>query len=209
MNDYRNTKYCPCLDNLRSKKTTLESKIHTEHRKAIDLHAQISPNDSQYKTDFIQIYNGKCAYCGASIQFIPRNMFEIDHYIPVTSDRFSSKSSAGYMDNLVLSCHTCNHNKSGFEIPEQYLDQLHPDGPGITSFFYRDDMFYIRVADGQPAEITEFYNRLILGRETSRIDYLLMNMIGLYNHIEDKSEIHDLLGKAIELLREKRNLMAE
>jgi len=208
MSDYRNTKYCSCLDSIKTDKMIFGNKIHKEHPRVKDLHAQISPNACKYKTEFIKMYNGKCAYCGVSIQLIPRRMFEIDHYIPVTSRRFRSRACAGFMDNLILSCHTCNHNKGDFEVPDYLLDQLHPDNPGIKKSFFRDDLFYIRVVPEQPVEVTEFYNKLNLGRETNRIDYLLMCMLGLYSRIEDRPDIHDKLGKAIELLRAKRNHMA-
>lgn len=66
-------------------------------------------------------------------------------------------------------------------------------------------MYYIRVSDGQPREVTEFYKQLDLGRQSCRVDYLLLNMKGLYDRTADRPNIHDRLGQAISLLSEKRN----
>mgnify|MGYP000060833833 CR=1 FL=1 len=40
----------------------------------------ISDNSQKFKLEFIKAYNGKCAYCGASIDLIKRTEFEIDHF---------------------------------------------------------------------------------------------------------------------------------
>ena len=48
---------------------------------------------------------------------------------------------------------------------------------------------------------------LHLGSEVHRIDYLLMNMIGLQNEISNKPEACSILGIAIQKLHSKRNLM--
>lgn len=71
--------------------------------------------------------------------------------------------------------------------------------------FFRDELYYIRVVDGQPSEVTDFYKQLELDRQICRLDYLLLNMKGLYAKIADRPEIHNLLGEAISLLSEKRN----
>ncbi|MDO5444666.1 MAG: hypothetical protein Q4F31_03480 [Eubacteriales bacterium] len=55
---------------------------------------------------------------------------------------------------------------------------------------------------------TQFYNQLQLGRETARIDYLLMCMRGFYERVANNPDIHDKVGQAIFLLQSKRNCMA-
>lgn len=152
-----------------------------------------------------KIYNGKCAYCGASIKIIPKSMFEIDHYIPQSATCFASKADAGNISNIVLSCRKCNHNKSKFLVGVEIQPLLHPDGSRISSAFFRDEMYYIRVANGQPSEVTEFYKQLDLGRQSCRMDYLLLNMKGLYDKTIHRPDLHNLLGQAINLLSEKRN----
>ena len=179
--------------------------FRADHRYAKDVHAYVSRNEGTYKDDFIKIYNGKCAYCGTSIRINPKSMFEIDHFIPQSAACFAKKADAGEINNLVLSCRICNHNKSDFLMKAENQNLLHPDCEGIRNAFFRDEMYYIRVADGQPSEVKDFYRKLGLDRQSCRLDYLLLNMKGLYEKTTDRQDVHDLLGKAILLLYEKRN----
>lgn len=208
MNDYRETKYCQDLSGIPERKSQFMEEFNKEHPRARDVHAYVSPNNSKYKTKFIDVYKGKCAYCGVSISLMPKEMFEIDHYLPKEMSRFKTKADAGYIENLILSCRTCNHNKSSFEISDELHNTLHPDYEEIKNAFYRDDLFYIRVSDGQPSVAIQFYNQLQLGRETARIDYLLMCMRGFYERVANNPDIHDKVGQAIILLQSKRNYMA-
>ena len=205
--DYRDTEYCPGFENVKQCKREFMELFRTDHPRAKDVHRYVSNNDDIYKSHFMKVYNGKCAYCGASIKIIPKSMLEIDHFIPHTAACFNTKADAGYIENLVLSCHTCNHNKSDFQIPIELQEVTHPDNEGIKSLFFRDELYYIRVADGAPEETMDFYYKLKLDRPSCRVDYLLLNMIGLYEKVADKPDIHEKLGQAIELLREKRNSM--
>lgn len=203
--DYRDTEYCPGYGNILEDKKIFMDSFRTQHPRAKDIHAYVSKNEGTYKKDFIKIYNGKCAYCGTSIKIIPKTMFEIDHIIPQSADCFVNKAAAGDISNIVLSCQTCNHNKSDFLIEPEIRSLLHPDHDGIRNAFFRDELYYIRVVDGQPSEVTDFYKQLELDRQICRLDYLLLNMKGLYAKIADRPEIHNLLGEAISLLSEKRN----
>ena len=168
----------------------------------------LTHNYTKYKIEFIKAYNYKCAYCGVSVQLIPIEFFEVDHYIYQKSERFKSKQDAGYIENLVLSCHNCNHNKSSFMIEDEVYDDLHPDNKKICECFYRDDLYYIRMTESGPNDdnILLFYNKLKLGSEVHRLDFLLMNLIGfLQQHLLDsKNEVK--LADIIENLRTKRNL---
>lgn len=206
MDDYRDTAYCPGFEKTVEKKLEFLNKFREDHPRARDIHAYVSDNRGKYKLPFVRVYNGKCAYCGTSIEIIPKSMLEIDHFIPQTSSQFATKADAGHIENIVLSCHTCNHNKSDYELPDNLHDLLHPDHAGIKSVYYRDEMFYIKVADGQPEEVTHFYDQLQLGRETCRLDYLLLSMRGLYNKMSASSEAYSILGQAIEKLQKKRNI---
>ena len=121
MDDYRRTKYCPELDNVRKKKEHIKNKIKEEHPRAQDMHTYISNNSGSLKKEFMKIYNDKCAYCGVSNDLLPKNYFEVDHFLYEKAPLFKSKKDAGYIENLVLACHDCNHNKSSFYInSEQY-----------------------------------------------------------------------------------------
>ena len=78
--DYRNTEYCPNLSEIKSKKNALVKKIKQDHPRVVDMHNFVSDNNAVYKEQFMNAYNNKCAYCGVSINVIPIQMFEIDHF---------------------------------------------------------------------------------------------------------------------------------
>lgn len=207
-NDYRNTIYCEPLNNIQYKKNTVKQLVLSEHPKAIDLHSYISDNNKKYKVEFMKAYNYKCAYCGVSIELIPKDLFEVDHYIYQKSERFKTKKEAGYIDNLVLSCHNCNHNKSSFNIEESFYDDLYPDNTKICDFFYRDDLYYIKLTESglKHNRVSLFYNKLKFYSEIHRLDFLLMNLIGLSSKHQLNQDDQIKLYSIIEILRMKRNL---
>ena len=88
------------------------------------MHSSISNNSQKFKIEFIKAYNGKCAYCGASIDLIKKSEFEIDHFLYEKAPVFATKKDAGYIDNLILACHDCNHNKNAFWVDEEGFDEL-------------------------------------------------------------------------------------
>ena len=124
-NDYRNTMFCPKLEDINNKKEKLNEEITKEHTRAKIIYNQIKDKDNVYKVKFMKIYNYKCSYCGNSIDNISSNLLEIDHYICESS--FKSKEVAGKIENLVLACYDCNRAKSNFLIKNKYKDILNPD----------------------------------------------------------------------------------
>lgn len=207
--DYRNTKYCPVLNDIDYKKRGIVDLIKKDHPQAIDMHNYLRKNDDKYKIPFMKIYNCKCVYCGISIDLIKKDSFEIDHYIYEKSPKYATKKEAGYIENLVLACHDCNHKKDSFLIPDEDFGKLYPDTNEMRNTFYRDNLYYIRISEEERDNptVNEFYKQLKLGSEVHRLDYLLMSMIGLQrNHAED-SRFYSGIGKIIEMLRMKRNLM--
>lgn len=209
-NDFRNTKYCPVLEDVGLKKVKVADQIKNDHKKARDMHAYIYQNNGPYKIEFMKAYNGKCAYCGASINILPKLMFEIDHFIYEKAPAFNgSKAAAGYIENLVLACHSCNHQKSSFIIEDADQQYLYPDTEGIQKTFIRDDQYYIKISDEckENRVVKDFYKQLNLGGEIHRLDYLLMSMIGMKEKITGIPEASTKIGQAIEMLRVKRNIM--
>ncbi len=207
--DYRNTKYCPKLMNLSDKKDAIKKAILSEHPRVKDMHTYISKNDEPFKQQFVEAYNGKCAYCGVSTEIIPWKMFEIDHFIPKEANRFGkSKAKAGCIENLVLSCYDCNRGKGAFECPDKDIHKIHPDCIDISDSFVRDNEYYIRISDDMKDDetVNSFYQKVDLGGPLHRIDYLLMNMHGLCKKITDKHPAHGKLMNAIVLLQNKRNV---
>lgn len=209
MNDYRNTKYCPIYEKIADKKQALETEIEKNHQ-VQDLYKIISPNEgTTYKQKFMRIYNNKCCYCGVSLPIISKPLFEIDHFRNKKHVAFATEAEAGTMENLVLSCRKCNRAKSGFIIDDDDYEKLYPDDGSIAKSFSRDDKFYIVVATGKQNDdkIQAFYKKLKLNEEVRRLDYLLMNMMGLKEKLIDKPDIQNLLGRAIDRLLEKRSMM--
>lgn len=208
-NDYRRTKFCPELVNIQDKKKKIEKLIKKAHPRAHDMHTYISNNSDEFKMKFMQAYNCKCAYCGVSVDLLPKNVFEIDHFLYEKASKFSTKEEAGYIENLVLSCHDCNHNKGSFWIEDEQYDKLHPDGEGIKDSFIRDEQYYIRINDKSKDNgyIGEFYEKLKLGSELHRLDYLLMNIIGMQRKHQDNDELCSGLEKILDIVRRKRNIM--
>ena len=208
--DYRSSKYCVKLTNLSKKKNDVKDSIIEKHPRAKDMHTYISNNDGPFKRQFIQAYNGKCAYCGVSTEIIPWKMFEIDHLIPKESNRFGkSKAKAGYIENLVLACYDCNRAKGDLEFSDENIHKIHPDEVEITEALIRDDNYYIRISEknNNDSTIKLFYEKLDLGNQLHRIDYLLLSMRGLCRNITDKHPAHGKLIYAINLLQHKRNIM--
>ncbi|MBC3888426.1 hypothetical protein GH810_08915 [Acetobacterium paludosum] len=207
VDDYRATKYCAKIIELKEKKQGVADQIKSAHPRARDMHNYIRVNDDTYKTEFMKAYNYKCAYCGASIDILPKEMFEIDHFLYEKS--FSKKSDAGYIENLVLACHSCNHQKSAFHLPEDDRELIHPDEEKIKDTFKRNELYYITISveNSSNETVKTFYKALGLDGEIHRLDYLLMNMIGLRRKVKDNTEVCVALGEAIELLRLKRNMM--
>ena len=209
--DYRNTKYCPCLTQISDKKKAVETAVHAAHPKAKDMHTYISNRKMPFLDQFMEAYNWKCSYCGVSISVLPQKMFEVDHFIPKESSRFNKKSEAGYIENLVLSCYDCNRGKSSLELSETSHNKIYPDGNEITVTFVRDNDYYIRVSESskEDADVQTFYKSLNLGSQAHRLDYLLMNMRGLREQLRDKPKVCGKLSEAIDLLQTKRNLIKE
>lgn len=209
VDDYRNTRYCPELGDIKEKKKTIVEVVKAEHPGAEDMHTYISRNDEKYKPLFMKLYNWKCAYCGVSIDLIPKVLFEVDHFLYKKSLRFKSKKYAGYIDNLVLACHDCNHSKNSFDIVDGDYNSLYPDGEEIINTFYRDEKYYIKMSEvaRRNCNIELFYEELKLGAEIHRLDYLLMNLIGFQREHEENVELYRTIGKTIDILRRRRNMI--
>ncbi|MEG2347080.1 MAG: HNH endonuclease signature motif containing protein [Cetobacterium sp.] len=202
--DYRNTTYCQKLEKINEKKLALKIKIRQDgHPRTENFYEIIRDH---YKRDYLNIYNQKCSYCGVSVLTTGYHLFEIDHYKNKAS--YPTVAAAGEIDNLVLSCYTCNRGKSKLEIVDKYLDKLQPDNSGIRGFFYRDKDYSIKISDeySKDTDIIKFYKSLKLDYEFRRIDFLLLNMDGLYHKLKEgklKTKIGELKG----ILKEKRALI--
>lgn len=206
--DYRNTPYCPILDNVTNKKNLLEKNIRMAHPKQKIMYNKVRERGGVFNKEFCSIYNCKCAYCGVSMDVLSNMLFEVDHF--VAESLFDNKEEAGKVENLVLACYQCNRNKNAFSISGEYRDALNTDDGKITNVFYRDDQYYIQIHDDYiyDEKICEFYNKLQLQNQSRRLDYLLMSMQGLHKKIGGTKE-GGKLAEAIIILQRKRNRFVE
>lgn len=202
--DYRNTEYCPTLENVKDKKKALEEKIKFVHPRQRIMYNKVHDRKTMFNKEFCSIYNCKCAYCGVSMDILPATLFEVDHY--VAESLFDDKVDAGKVDNLVLSCYQCNRNKKEFVIRGEYLEKLNTDDGKIANVFFRDDKYYIRIKDDYIKDdiINGFYKQLQLVHQSRRLDYLLINMQGLHKKLKGTVQ-GSRLAEAILILQKKRN----
>ena len=199
--DYRITKYDDEFGNIEEKKKEYEKELRKAHPIAKDLHKCISPNEVEKKR-FMNVYNCRCSYCGIPLEYNHITQFEIDHIIPSSS--FATKTEAGYLGNLALACHNCNHDKSDLQLD---LSVMHPD-TGIGKVYYRDDLYYIKISPKYESNpyVVEFYKKLNFGGSLKRLDYILMNLSGMQRVFrEKKGDNNPRIDQAIIFLRTKRN----
>lgn len=212
--DYRLTRYCDDYHDINERKQELEALIRRECPQTRIIYNKIRNRELRYIDDFMQIYNFRCAYCGVSNRVLMNvHLFEVDHFICESSFSGSSKGvDSGCISNLVLSCKCCNRDKSNLIWPTKYNQLLHPDVGALKHIFVRDDGYYIRIAKTYESDdvILGFYRQLKLGSQKRRLDYLLIEMIGLKEHFDEKNPNSgrlDLLESCIELLLRRRNAM--
>lgn len=206
--DYRNTEYCSALNNVVQKKRALENEIKSAHPQVRVFYNQVHIRANEYHDKFAQIYNYKCAYCGASCGLLPIECFEIDHFLNQASfsNTTDGKAEAGKIDNLVWACISCNRGKSGIIIKDKYTDLLNVDNGNIAKVFTRDKLNYIRINNLYENDefLHKFYDALYLGHERRRLDYLLLQMEGKFK-VETNEKKKSKLSEGIYILLKKRN----
>lgn len=210
--DYRNTKYCPILEQVDGKKRLLEEKIRKDSPKTTIIYNKVRPRQGTYHKEFAKIYNKKCAYCGCLWGSLPTEFFEVDHFIHETAypDTKEGRAEAGRIANLVWSCYNCNRGKGGLMIVPPYDKILNVDNGNIANVFVRDEDYSIKIADTYKNDkfVLSFYKALHLEYEARRLDYLALNLRGKYQKETDPAR-KQKLGEALSLLMEKRNTLVE
>lgn len=206
--DYRNTKYCLKLNKVEEQKQILEKEIKSESPRTKIVYNKVNNRDSIYHEKFAQIYNRKCAYCGALWGLLPVESFEVDHFLNEASfpNTTEGRAEAGRMINLIWSCVSCNRGKRGITIKPPYDDLLNVDNGNITKVFERDKDYYIQIRDTYQNDkfIQQFYESLHLGYETRRLDYLGLQLEGKYQAEKDEKR-KNKLGQSLSILLKKRN----
>lgn len=208
--DYRNSEQCHSLADVATKKKELDKRIRAAHSRTKIIYNQINDKSGDYFKDFANIYNFKCAYCGAALKFTDGRLFEVDHYVcesAFTNDT-AGRAEAGKIDNLAFSCYSCNRGKGSLHIKNGYLSMLNPDDNSISNVFFRDEMYYIRPNNDycEDAFIQSFYEELMLGSEFRRLDFLLLEMDALVKKIKvSNEELANKLEQCMASLQQKKN----
>lgn len=209
--DYRNTIYCPALDKVEEQKNALEKEIKSTFPRTKIIYNKVNVRGSVYHKKFAEIYNCKCAYCGAMWGLLPVESFEIDHFLNEASfpDTTEGRAESGMMINLVWSCISCNRGKREIMVKPPYNDLFNVDNGNIANVFKRDEDFYIKICDTYQYDefVQKFYDALHLGYETRRLDYLGLQLEGMYQAEKDV-ERKRKLGESLGILLKKRNRMA-
>lgn len=201
--DYRNTTYCKKLKDIKEQKNKLKKQMRDDGKRTDNFYPLVS---KEYKRKYLEIYNNKCSYCGVSMITVGYHMIEIDHYKNKAS--YPTEIEAGELNNLVVSCRTCNRSKSEMKLSNKYLNKLNPDLHEIKKYFYRDEDYSIKIVDEfkEEKEVLKFYNKLKFNYEFRKLDFLLLNIDGFFDTLEPgnfKTKIGELRG----LLRDKRSLI--
>lgn len=206
--DYRNTEYCPALERVGEQKEELEKKIQNECPRAKIMYNKVKDRESSYHKKFAQIYNEKCAYCGALWGLLPVESFEIDHFMNEASfeDTTEGRIDAGRMRNLVWACISCNRGKRGITLKPPYDELLNTDNGNISSVFIRDKDYSIKICDTYKDDkfIQFFYENLHLGFETRRLDYMALLLNRKYQ-IEENENKKQVLSESLNSLMQTRN----
>lgn len=204
--DYRNTDYCPEFSDIQDRKAKLNEVITIEHPKVKIIYNQIKNKKGEYNKTFLDIYNHKCGYCGASQKILSADLYEVDHFV-CSSLYAGDNEQAGRIQNLIVSCRRCNRKKKDFLISGKYKCILNPDDGSISKVFFRDEGYYIRISKEYLNDdlIKAFYNKLELGSQVRRLDYLLMSMDGLNDKIRGTEEGRILAQCIVDLLKKRNN----
>lgn len=208
--DYRNSEQCPSLTDVAKKKSGLDQKIRAAHTRTKIIYNRINEKSGDYFKEFANIYNLKCAYCGAALKFTDGRLFEIDHYVceSAFANDTAGRVEAGKIDNLAFSCYSCNRGKGGLHIKNGYLSMLNPDDNSIANVFFRDEMYYIKPNNDYCEDkfIQSFYEELMLGSEFRRLDFLLLEMDALIKKVQTSNEeLASKLEQCMNRLLQKKN----
>lgn len=204
--DYRCSSYCKLFSDIENKKINFSKKFKIAHPRAKNHYEYIKQRNGQFKKDFLEIFNYKCAYCGNSIYNLSIDLFEIDHFI--SKSYYENENDAGKINNLVSACQSCNSLKKNFINTENYF--IFDVETGLPKLFERDSDFYIRVKNEfeNNSLVKGFYEQLHLGYQTKRIDYVLMELYGMINDEKIKLSSREKMTEIYTILKKKRSFFS-
>lgn len=196
-NDYRCTDYCPTYNNFQRKHRIYIRNFINRHPTAENHYSIINDQSSEEFSKFRKLFNCKCVYCGVSDEI--NQEFEIDHF------KCRENEGLDHIDNLLYSCKKCNRAKSKHHFSTEYEQILMPI-TNIQNIFVRnfDYSITIKTQYNQDNAIIDFYNDIKFSDDVRRLDYLLMNLIGLRKKVRNDN-ISQKLSDCVCTLILKRN----
>lgn len=204
--DYRCTNYNIKDFSLGTKKDDFMELLKKRHPRTTNIYNCVKEKSGDMNDEFRELYHKSCVYCGVDNRIISKSDFEVDHFIPSTSEVF--KGDKNSIENIVSSCKYCNRKKSNMEFSDESSALLHPDNNKLLELFYRNDKYYIKVSSKYVGnkEIINFYQQLMLNSEQRRLDYFLMELkdfISLQTNDPLVSSIKDIITKCEQYRRDK------
>lgn len=199
--DYRLVDGQEPFEMIQARKAELLHQIKQKHPRSNNHYNIVKTKSDPFHKQFALIYNERCGYCGITYQVRPSSDFEIDHFLCKSSGR----EGVNLLDNLVYSCHFCNHRKHEYLIDESVRSILNPD-LDINKTFYRDEMMHIRIRDVYQSDVhvNDFYDKIQFSNERRRIEFLLMSLISYKKYLVDEKTIL-AFSKIIDIIRESYN----
>lgn len=152
-----------------------------------------------YKRLFVESMEGHCSYCGARLGVtLKLREFEIDHIN-------SSNPKNNMIDNLAPACETCNSHKLGIASNVKVVKIIHPYN-NLFNVYERQSDFSIIIKDSYKNNdvAISFYDALLLGSQTKRIDYFLDVINHLINEVKQSSFIEQKLKDIFYVFMSKR-----
>lgn len=204
--DYRESNNKSFDWDVTNKKRYLLKDIRLKHPTLKNHYKLLYPHHTEVNKKFREIYNGKCAYCGVSVNILSADLFEIDHFI--CKKYFKKNLNKGnHLDNLVFACRDCNRFKSDNYFNHKNSKMFNVDDGSICKCFYRDELYNIRIKKDfkNNDTVNNFYITMRFDSQIRRLNYLLDSMNDFYNEYSEVLDGTKFL-ECIKKLDDKRKL---
>ena len=185
-------------NNQKRKLAILQNKLDGHRTK--NHYGLVSSNNNEYKDIFMDAFENRCCYCGVDFLIVGKKTVQIDHID-------SSEPKDNTLKNLAPACFDCNQKKKDICDKQSLASIINPYN-SIHNVFQRNDDYSICIKDGyiDNEDVRVFFEKLKLGSQIKRIDYLL----SCIRSIKDKQEnrfIKSCLSDIYNSLLDKRIMM--
>ena len=194
--DYRLT-YSESFSDLSSDLSNLKNKMVTEHPRMKNFYLNIK-NCKAYKKDFLSAFKYRCCYCGKDLDACD---VEIDH---ICSPDDGPQNN---FDNLAPACNSCNGSKSNIVKDALFANKIHPV-TNIQNCFTRNSDLTVLIAPAYTSDqfVQSFYERLNLGSQIKRLDFLVLCLDDISKRILDRDIKNEIICIKDFLSKKKRKM---